>query len=329
MSATAALDTIPIIDLAPLAGDDPTARRGAAHAFGAALEEIGFAIVVGHGVPEPLVAATYEVVKAFFALPLDEKVHYVVPDLAKTRGYLPVGIESVGLTLDGDQPADLCEALVFRSLHRDAALPPERWPPNLWPDRPATLRERVTAYYHAIEAFALRLYRVTALALDLPERFLDAAFADPQFTLRLVNYPDQTTPPLPKQLRYGAHADYGGLTVLRQDDAPGGLQICDSAGTWHDVPVVPGSFVINVGDLMSRWTNGRWRSTLHRVVNPPRELTGSTQRLSMVLFTSPDEQMEIVCLPSCTDTANPPRFGPVRAGDYVRAKIERSMTLDG
>jgi len=324
---TATPETIPVIDLAPLAGGDPAAASAAARAFGAALETIGFAVVVGHGVPEPVIAAAYDSAKAFFALPLADKLAYVIPDQAKIRGYLPVGIESVALTLDKDQPADLCEALVFRTLTREAERPPETWAPNLWPEKPPHLRERIDAYCRAVYGFAHRLYRITALALDLPEDYFAAAFADPQFTLRLVNYPDQETPPLPNQLRYGAHHDYGGLTILRQDSAPGGLEISGRDGVWRDVPVIPGSFVINVGDLMSRWTNGRWRSTLHRVVNPPRELTGSTQRLSMVLFTTPNEATEIACLPTCADAAHPPRFEPVCAGDYVLAKIAKSMEL--
>jgi isopenicillin N synthase-like dioxygenase len=323
----AARETIPIIDLAPLAGGDPAAAQAAARGFGAALEQIGFAVVVGHGVPEPVIEAAYGSARAFFALPLAEKQRYVIPDQAKTRGYLPVGIESVALTLDKDQPADLCEALIFRTLQRDAERPPEAWAPNLWPDRPAALGAHVRAYCDAVYGLARRLYRVTALALDLPAAHFEAGFADPQFTLRLVNYPDQPTPPLPNQLRYGAHQDYGGLTILRQDSAPGGLEICGSDGVWCDVPVIPHSFVINVGDLMSRWTNGRWRSTLHRVVNPPRHLTGSTQRLSMVLFTTPNEATEIACLPTCCDDAHPPQFEPVHAGAYVQAKIAKSMEL--
>jgi isopenicillin N synthase-like dioxygenase len=102
------------------------------------------------------------------------------------------------------------------------------------------------------------------------------------------------------------------------------LQICDKAGDWHDVPPHPDSFVVNVGDLMSRWTNGRWRSTLHRVMNPSRALTGSTQRMSMVAFTGPNAATEIVPLPTCVSEANPARFGPVNAQEYVLAKIRAS-----
>lgn len=185
----------------------------------------------------------------------------------------------------------------------------------------------VSTYYDAIFELTQTIMRMSALALDLPEDFFRPFYVEPGLTLRFVSYPDQETRPRDGQLRYGAHHDYGGLTILRQDDAPGGLQIADADGTWHDATPVAGSFVINVGDLMSRWTNGRWRSTLHRVVNPPGDLAGSSRRLSLVAFTSPNENTEITCLPTCTDADRPVQFPPVRAGEYVMAKLTASMDL--
>jgi isopenicillin N synthase-like dioxygenase len=315
---------IPVIDLAPARAGDRSDRLRVARSFGKALETVGFVTIVGHGMDEAFIAATYDAVRGFFALPLAEKMHASPPEKAKARGYLPVGIESVAATLDADTPPDLCEALVFANLSR---APSTLRQPNIWPDQPVELRDLVLRYNREVEALGKYLGRLTALALDLDESYLDAPFADPSLTLRFVNYPDQPVPPLPGQLRYGAHHDYGGLTILRQDEAPGGLEVCTADGTWHAVPPSPGGFVINVGDLLSRWTNGRWRSTLHRVVNPGRELTGSTQRLSMVAFFGPNEQSEIACLPTCATSANPARWPPVKAGDYIRAKIERSMDL--
>jgi isopenicillin N synthase-like dioxygenase len=315
---------IPVIDISAARGEDRGARLGAARAFGEALEHVGFVTVVGHGIDEKLLTSTYAAVREFFALPTAEKMHACPPEQAKARGYLPVGIESVAATLDADTPPDLCEALVFAGLARP---PSATAKPNIWPQRPERLRDLVLRYNHELDQLGKRLARVSALALDLDEDALDGHFAEPSMTLRFVNYPDQPNAPLPGQLRYGAHHDYGGLTILRQDEAPGGLEVCDADGTWHEVPPSPGGFVINVGDLMSRWTNGRWRSTLHRVVNPPRELTGSTQRLSMVTFYSPNEESEIACLPSCATSTNPPRWPPVKAGEYILAKIAKSMDL--
>lgn len=313
---------VPVIDVA--AWTEGLAQKHAiARAFGEALEQTGFAAIVGHGIPEPLILETYRTVKNFFALPLAEKMRSAPPEPAKTRGYLAVGVESVAATLDDDRPADLCEALVFRSLLREARQ--AGGVGNIYPAQPAHLRRQVHDYFWALQGLATSLNRIAAVALDLPEDYFEPYYADPGLVLRFVNYPDQPEEPLPGQLRYGAHHDYGGLTLLRQDDAPGGLQICDPSGMWHDVPPVAESFVINVGDLMSRWTNGRWRSTLHRVVNPPRYLTGSTQRLSMVMFTGPSDDAKIACLPSCCDAVNPAKYEPVTAGAYVRGKIEASM----
>jgi isopenicillin N synthase-like dioxygenase len=316
--------SIPIIDIAPSRKGGHAERLRVARAFGDALEGIGFATVVGHGIDEALLSSTYAAVRKFFGFALEEKMRSCPPEQTKSRGYLPVGIESVAATLNSQTPPDLCEALVFAALAR----PPSSFAkPNIWPERPTGLRPLVLNYNRELAAIARLLVRLSALALDLPEDYLDAFFADPSMTLRFVNYPEQPTPPLAGQSRYGAHHDYGGLTILRQDCAPGGLEVCDTAGGWHTVPPAPDGFVINVGDLMSRWTNGRWRSTLHRVVNPGRELTGSTQRLSMVTFFSPNEDSEIVCLPSCASRTHPARWSPVKAGEYIRAKIAKSMDI--
>lgn len=317
--------SIPVIDLTPFRTGDRADRERVGREFGDALEEIGFVTIVGHGVEASLLGSTYDVVRDFFSLPLEEKQLSCPPEKVKSRGYLPIGIESVATTLNQAAPHDLCEALVFANLARQPGTPGSR--ENIWPRQPRALRDLVMEYQHALDTLGRRLMRLSALALDLPEGYLDPHFVDPTMTLRFVNYPDQHDTPLPGQLRYGAHHDYGGLTILRQDAAPGGLEVCDNDGDWHEVPGNREGFVINVGDLMSRWTNGRWRSTLHRVVNPGRELTGSTQRLSMVAFFGPNENSEIACLPSCHVNGEPPRWPPVKAGEYIRAKLAQSMDL--
>ncbi|MDR6426752.1 isopenicillin N synthase-like dioxygenase [Variovorax paradoxus] len=316
--------SVPLIDMAPFMRGDAAARRDTARQFGRAFEETGFAAIVNHGVSARLADDVYAQAKAFFALPLDHKSQLMPPEKVKGRGYLPMGIESVAATLDGETPPDLCEALVFASLQRERDGRGQR---NLWPSEPPGFEQNINAWFDAIHGLCGRLMRMSALALDLPEDWFDACFSEPALTLRFVNYPDQPVEPRPGQLRYGAHHDYGGLTILRQDNAPGGLEVCDLQGRWHDVPVIADSFVINVGDLMQRWTNGRWRSTLHRVSNPPRDLTGSTQRLSMVAFTGPEESTSVECLPSCCDAAHPARFEPVIAGEYIQGKLRSSMEL--
>lgn len=311
-----------IVDIEPFIHGDDIARRRVARAFGDAFETTGFAVITGHGVPEALATGLYDAVTDFFLEPYAVKSGYIPPEQTKGRGYLPVGIESVAKTLSGETPPDLCEALVFTAPHR-----PGSEARNIWPAEPPRLAGLVQDWTRAMVALTGHLAQLSALALDLPEDHFASAYADPALVLRFVNYPDQVEPPRPGQMRYGEHHDYGALTILRQDAAPGGLQIRDSDGEWKEAGVVPGSFVINVGDLMARWTNNRWRSTLHRVSNPDRNLTGSTRRLSMVAFTGPNESSEVACLPSCTDAGHPPLFEPVTAGDYIRAKLTASMQL--
>ena len=318
MSAT----DLAVVDIAPFLRGE--ARDAVARAFGAALEHAGFAVITGHGVAEPLARDLYAAMRDFFAGPLRDKLACTPPEQTKGRGYLPIGIESVAGTLAAQTPPDLCEALVFTAPHRDAGSGGRA---NIWPAQPPGLRPLVEQWTEAMLRLTRQLARLSALALGLDEAHLAPWFADPSLVLRFVHYPDQPQPPRPGQLRYGAHHDYGGLTILRQDTAPGGLEIRGGDGVWREAGVVADSFVINVGDLMQTWTNGRWRSTLHRVSNPDRGLAGSTARLSMVAFTGPNEASEIACLPSCQSADNPPRFAPVRAGAYVQAKLARSMEI--
>lgn len=315
---------VPVVDVGGFRTADPAGRQQVASAFGHALEHTGFVTITGHGVPRDLVHSLYDCASSFFALPQATKLKYTAPEKTKARGYLPVGIESVAATLNGRTPPDLCEALVFASLQRERS---GRGAPNYWPKDPPGLAPLVQRYFDAMYGLCQALMRVSALALELPEDHFAEAYREPGMTLRFVSYPDQPLPPEPGQLRYGAHHDYGGLTILRQDEAPGGLQICDANGCWHDVPPHPHSFVINVGELMSRWTNGRWRSTLHRVVNPDRSLTGSTRRLSMVVFTGPNGATEVSALPTCVSAEKPAKFGPVNAQAFVQAKIAASHDL--
>lgn len=316
--------SLPIVDVAPFINGDPKDKAKVARAFGNALETVGFAVITGHGVPEMLLDDTYAAMSSFFDTPLDTKMKYSPPEKAKGRGYLPMGIESVSRTLTGETPPDLCEALVFAAPHHADKSGQNS---NYYPLSPEGIKDLVDNYASEIVKLNDALMRISALALDLPEDYFSPVYADPSLTLRFVHYPDQPEPPLPGQLRYGAHHDYGALTILRQDSAPGGLQVRDEDGEWQEAPVVPESFVINVGDLLARWTNDRWRSTLHRVSNPARDITGSTQRLSMVAFTGPEADALVSAIPTCVSDSNPARYGPVKSGEYIMSKIANSHNI--
>jgi isopenicillin N synthase-like dioxygenase len=322
---------IPLIDIAPFLHGNDHDKAKVARAFGAAFEEIGFATIVGHGVPEELVRRTYDTAHEFFALPFEEKLAATSPTRVKTRGYLPVGVESVGRTRNATPPPDLCESLVFSTLKNE---PPDLPPGtisaslgNIVPARPIHLYPTYREYYLALHDLVLTLMRISAIALDLPENFFTPPMENLRGTLRTVLYPAQPADPLPGQLRYNTHTDYGGFTVLRQDAAPGGLQACTVAGEWIDVLPTPGSFVVNAGDLIGRWTNDRWRSSVHRVVNPPLEHRG-TKRLSIVFFSNPPDDALIECIPTCASTSNPAKYPPVRAGEYVMSKLSASMPAE-
>lgn len=140
----------------------------------------------------------------------------------------------------------------------------------------------------------------------------------------MVNcYPPQTSPPLPGQLRRGAHTDFGSLTILYQDAAPGGLQVQTAVGDWRDVPPVGGSFVVNLGDLMAAWTNDRWVSTMHRVVNPSTDVA-ATRRLSIAFFHQPNFDTIIECIPTCLAPGGRPRYEPVTSGQWLIDKLSKS-----
>ena len=127
------------------------------------------------------------------------------------------------------------------------------------------------------------------------------------------------------QLRAGAHSDYGTLTLLRQDDAPGGLQVGGVDGTWHDVPSTPGAYVVNVGDALARWTNDRWISTVHRVVVPPADAGRDCERFSMAFFHNANWDAVIECIPTCADAENPPKYPPVTAGRHLMDKFRSTQ----
>lgn len=315
---------LPIVDISSFLDGNPEDKNIVVKEFADAFESVGFAVITGHGIAESLTGGLYDAATGFFAQSLDTKMAYSPPEAAKSRGYLPMGMESVAKTLKGETPPDLCEALVFGAPHHEGE---EGHSPNYYPDTPGELSGLVKEYTAEIIKLNAALMRLSALALDLPEDYFAPMYADPSLTLRFVNYPDQDKAPLPGQLRYGEHHDYGAITILRQDAAPGGLEVMGLDGVWHEATVVPDSFVINVGDLLSRWTNDRWRSTLHRVSNPEHTSSGSTRRLSMVAFTGPAGDTMVSALPSCVSDDVPEKYTPVSAGEYIMSKIRASHDL--
>ena len=271
----------------------------------------------------------FDVSLAFFDLPLAEKLATRSGDPGIPRGYSALASKSLGRTYGLDTPPDLREqffvgpledwAAQFRSFPGAAKV----YAPNVWPARPAGFREVFTELYRAQERLARELMRIFALALGLPEAWFDDTI-DRHFSTCPSNlYPEPAGEPLPGQLRAGPHTDFGSLTILAVNDAPGGLQIQLADGTWQDVSPAPGQFVVNLGDMMGRWTNDRWRSTVHRVVNPPHEQMTGSRRQTVGFFLHPNYDARVECLPTCTDADHPPRYAPILAGEHMLAKLER------
>jgi isopenicillin N synthase-like dioxygenase len=324
---------VPVIDLSSARGGTPEDRQTIADLIDEALRTSGFVVVTGHGVPRERVEAMYTVTREFFLLPEEVKTRWESPPGEATRRGLSRN-QYVAASRGEPTPPDLCEfftmnrygepGLARRDVLGDQYEALSR--PNIWPDEPPGLKETWLSYFAEMEALSADLMRLFALALDLDESYFDR-FIDDHYTYMIANYyPAQEAPPEPRQLRRGAHSDWGTLTVLYQDASPGGLQVLDKQGKWIDVPPVDDSFVINIGDLMAVWTNDRWVSTVHRVVNPPREAAGS-DRVSLPFFHQPNFDAWIECLPSCTDEGNPPRHAPVTSGGWVEEMIRRSSAL--
>jgi len=298
-----------------------------AKAIDRACREIGFLVVGNHGVPQATIDAAFDAGRGFFRLPLEEKLRSCAPD-GRIRGYLAPGGQALARSRGDESPPDLLER--FRmgrfdvpddAYHRERAA---RWfVPNIWPGSPPGFADALKRYFSAMEALSGRLMRLFALALELPPGFFGGKI-DRHISNMYVNYyPAQPSPPRPGQLRAGAHTDYGSLTILAPTDAPAGLQVQDTAGTWHDVAPLPGAFVVNLGDLMAQWTNDRWVSTMHRVVNPPRAAAG-TDRIALVFFHQPNDDALIECLPSCC-VDSPPKYAPVTSGEHQASKLRRTF----
>jgi isopenicillin N synthase-like dioxygenase len=322
---------VPVIDIARFRFGDPAGRRAVAEATGHAVNEIGFLVITGHGVDPDLIARTQTVSNAFFDLPLAEKHRVVRPAPDVTRGYIPLEAESVGRSQGVDLPGDLNESFMIgpvdtsEDAYFTSSAAGKHFYPNIWPAQPAALRLIYEDYFRAMGGLAETLMAIFAQALQLPEDFFAGAIDRHISRLRVRNYPAPTAAPLPGQLRAGAHADYGSLTILRAEDKPGGLQVLNRVGDWVDVPIAPDSFIVNIGELMARWTNERWKATLHRVVNPPVDKQSVSRRLSLVFFHNPNYDAVVAALPGTVMPGEVAKHPPTTSGEHLRAQFVRTQ----
>ena len=325
---------VPVIDLTPYREGTAEGRAAVAEKVGQACADIGFLVVSGHGIPEELIRKTHDVSKRFFELPHGEKLAVDRPAPDQVRGYSTVGGEGLSYSLDEPTPPDIKESLSIGPVDVPPGDPYYTCPAagahfakNVWPSEPPELKAVWSEYFTAVDALARDLMRIFALALKLDEHYFDPTIDKNISMMRVLRYPAQTTPPLPGQLRAGAHSDYGSMTILRKDLSDKSLQVRNKAGEWVGVPVIEGTFIVNIGDLMQQWTNDLWSSTMHRVVNPQLDSPENVDRLSIVFFHQPNYDAVVSCLPTCETPERPARYDPIPSGEHLASKFIKQTTF--
>ena len=331
MTGAAPLERVPIVDIAPFLTGTPAEQRAVARMVDRTNREIGFLVITGHGFDPALLERWFAVSRTFFEGPEAVKRAAAPAGPAVHEGYHGPALSGLAAKEGESAPPDLREYYMIGQV--DRADPVFRTAAarafhheNPWPTTPPDFAAVGTAYYRAISRLGAALMRLFALALDLPDHWFNDKIDHHFSIVSSIYYPAQATPPLPGQLRAGAHTDYGSLTILAPTDAPGGLQVRTRSGQWVDAPTVPGAFIINIGDMMQRWTNDRWLSNMHRVVNPPDALAATSPRQSIAFFLHPNHDAVIEAIPTCVPAGEHPRHAPVLAGTYM---LEKEAAIAG
>jgi isopenicillin N synthase-like dioxygenase len=318
---TAAARMLPIIDLGGLPPRGTEARRKLALAIDAVARDPGFFMVTGHGVPPAVFDRAFAAARDFFALPNEAKSAIAIERSPCHRGWFALGAENLDPLRQRDG-GDLKEGI---KIGRD--LPPEHplvaagiplHGPNQWPAGLPDFRTTWLEYHRHLQALGLELMSCFALALSLPEDHFDPWLSEPMATAGPLHYPPFSGLETGR-LSAGAHTDYGCLTLLAQQELPG-LEVLDRQGHWLAVPVVPNALVVNVGDMLARWTNDRYASTVHRVVN-----RSARDRYSIPYFYDPNHDAPVSCLPGCVSAARPARYPPTTALRHLQERIDSAF----
>ena len=315
---------IAVIDIAQLTSrEGPEIGPGeavVAHAISEAASGVGFFYVTGHGIPNAMVETMFAEARRFFDRSLAEKSTFHIRHSPVHRGYFPIFEENTDPTFTADlkEGFDLGRDLGPEDPGVRRGLPLHG--PNQWPANAPEFRAAATVYFAALSDLAARLMRGFAIALELEPTFFADKIDQPLAQLRLLHYPPQTGYIDTRTIGCGAHTDYGCLTILAQD-VNGGLQVRNPVGDWIAAPPLPGAFVINLGDQMERWTNGRFLATPHRVIN-----VSGRERYSMPFFFDPNWDAEIACLANCVAPGETPRYEPVQAGPYLQSRFDATFT---
>jgi isopenicillin N synthase-like dioxygenase len=290
-----------------------------------ACSQVGFFTVINHDVPAAVVSDAWNQARQFFRLSAEQKQAVAMPYAGYPYGYSALENETLAQSLGNGGPPDRKASFgigpVDPPTHQFAD-PDEAsaWSPNLWPSALPSLRPAWETYYRSCANLSARLLSLMAETLSLPQDHFNSLIDRHTSAMRALHYPAASPNTPLQQLGAGAHTDYGTLTILLADPDVGGLEVQDPAGVWHPVDPLPDSFVINLGDAMARWTNDRWRSTLHRVTVP------TAARQSIAFFHNANWDAVIKCIPSCLAANEAPRYQPIAAGPHLMAKFRATVS---
>jgi isopenicillin N synthase-like dioxygenase len=311
--------SLPVIDVSGLSSKKLGDRQVVGAQLRAACLDKGFFYIKNHGVSEALVDDVFAEAAAFFSLPAARKAEVDKAKSKANRGYEPLQ----GQTLEAGAPPDLKEGYYIGPEH--GADDPRvlagifNHGANQWPAERPNFRPVMMSYLDVMLDLSARMMRGIALSLELPEDYFADYCSNVMATVRLLHYPPHPPHALPGQKGAGAHTDFGGLTLLRQDDN-GGLQVWDQAAdAWIHADPIPATYVVNLGDMIARWTNDRYRSTVHRVVN-----TSGRERYSVPFFYTGNYAHKVVCIPTCLKPGEAAKHPPTTVEDHMREMYRRT-----
>lgn len=308
------MQNIPSVDLRDFLSDDPIRKQKFVNEIGKAYEEIGFVALKGHFLDDALVENLYEEVRKFFALPLETKHKYEIPGIGGQRGYVSFGKEHA----KGRSAGDLKEFWHFGQYVSEGSKYANEYPDNVEVEELPEFNKVGKEAYQMLEKTGVYVLRALALYMGLDEFYFDNFIKDGNSILRPIHYPPITDEPK-DAVRAAAHGDINLITLLMGAQGKG-LQVQNHHGEWIDAIAQPDELMINVGDMLSRHTNNKLKSTIHQVVNPPRELWG-TSRFSIPFFMHPVSDMPLNCLESCIDENNPKLYDDITAGEFLNERL--------
>ncbi|MHA6248724.1 isopenicillin N synthase family dioxygenase [Pontibacter sp. CAU 1760] len=310
-------EEVPSLDLADFTSGDAERRAKFVRQLSDAYQNIGFIALRNHGLSDELTQKLYAATKAFFALPEEVKQKYEVPELAGQRGYVGKGKEHA----KGRNTGDLKEFYHVGQEVTDNDPIKEEYPDNIFPEEIAGFKEVTLEAYRKLEAAGKQVLKAIAINLGLEETYFDDKVHNGNSILRPIHYfPIEDPDSVPADaVRAAEHGDINLITLLMGASADG-LQVLRRDGKWIPITALPEQVVVNVGDMLARLTNNKLKSTIHRVVNPPRELM-NTSRYSIPFFMHPRSEMDLTCLESCIDEKNPKAYPDATAGEYLNERL--------